>query len=94
MESRWPIKVPPKGRGAVTNRSGRFEALAVEAVDDGWDLDEGGDDEDLPPLRTQVTFETPRTIKRAAQVRLLYSLKHDAKFRGELREVLGIEEGP
>ncbi len=58
MESRGQIK----GRGAVTNRSGRFEALAVEAVDDGWNLDEGGDDEDLPPLRTQVTFETPRTI--------------------------------
>ena len=57
---------PNKGRGAVSNRSGRFEALAVEAVDDGWNLDESGDggwdDGGPPPLRTTVTFETPRTI--------------------------------
>ena len=38
-------------------------------------------------------IEAPRRIKREAQVRLLYSLRHDSKFRGELREVLGIEEG-
>ena len=35
-----------KARGAVSNRTGRFEALAVEAVDDGW----GIADEPLPPL--------------------------------------------
>ena len=35
-----------KGRGAISNRTGRFEALAVEAVDDGW----GIADEALPPL--------------------------------------------
>ena len=42
---------PRKGRGAVSNRSGRFEALAKEAVDDGW----GTVDEELPPLRTSLT---------------------------------------
>ena len=49
---------PVKGRGAVTNRSGRFEAETLEAVDDGWDLGL----EDLPPLRTEVTAEWPKTI--------------------------------
>ena len=49
---------PQKGRGAVTNRSGRFERETREAADDGWELDDG----DLPPLRTQVTIERPKTI--------------------------------
>ena len=29
-----------RGRGAVTNRSGRFEPLARESFDDGWETDE------------------------------------------------------
>jgi DNA repair photolyase len=33
---------PPRGRGARSNRTGRFEALQHEAFDDGWDLDEEG----------------------------------------------------
>ena len=49
---------PLKGRGAVSNPTGRFETETREAVDDGWDLDES----DLPPLRTQVTIEHPKTI--------------------------------
>jgi DNA repair photolyase len=56
------LEMPIKGRGAVTNRTGRFERETTNAVDDGWDPDDGWDGEDLPPLRTQVTFETPRTI--------------------------------
>ena len=42
-----------KGRGANSNRAGRFESLAVEAVDDGW----GIADEPLPPLETTVLLE-------------------------------------
>ncbi|OFW98855.1 MAG: radical SAM protein [Alphaproteobacteria bacterium RIFCSPHIGHO2_12_FULL_63_12] len=55
LEVRPPA--PAKGRGARSNVSGRFEKLAREGADDGWDRDE-----DLPPLRTDVTAETPRTI--------------------------------
>ena len=47
-----------KGRGAVKNRSGRFEALTTHAVDDGW----GGLDVPLPPLRTTVTADASRTV--------------------------------
>ncbi|MDA1090201.1 MAG: PA0069 family radical SAM protein [Proteobacteria bacterium] len=50
--------LPVKGRGAVSNKAGRFEAHDREAADDGWDLD----DTDVAPLRTVVTMETPRTI--------------------------------
>ena len=47
-----------KGRAAVTNRTGRFEALQREAFDDGWSTVE----EDLPPLRTEVAVNSSRSI--------------------------------
>jgi DNA repair photolyase len=47
-----------KGRGAVSNRSGRFEAEARAAFDDGW----GSLDEPVPALATHVTTEKTRTI--------------------------------
>ena len=47
-----------KGRGAVSNVSGRFEPTAREAWDDGW----GSLDEELPPLRTRVQIDATRTI--------------------------------
>jgi DNA repair photolyase len=47
-----------KGRGAISNRAGRFESLAVEAVDDGW----GIADEPLPPLATTVLPEPAQHV--------------------------------
>ncbi len=47
-----------KGRGAISNRTGRFEALAVEAVDDGW----GIADEPLTPLATTVQPEPAHSV--------------------------------
>lgn len=47
-----------KGRGAVSNRDGRFERLSHQAEDDGWDLP----DEDLPPLRTTILPDTARKV--------------------------------
>ena len=61
-EARRP-KIPPErraGRGAASNRSGRYEPKAREAVDDGWGALET--EEALTPLRTEVTFERPKTI--------------------------------
>jgi DNA repair photolyase len=52
-----PPGAPRKGRGAVTNRDGRFERYAHEAVDDGWTREE-----ELPALRTTVTVDATRTI--------------------------------
>lgn len=46
-----------RGRGAVSNASGRFEPVQREAMDDGWDS--LGDE---VALKTEVTIETPRTI--------------------------------
>ena len=49
---------PDRSRGAQSNRTGRFEALAVEAVDDGW----GIADEELPPVATTVQPEPAHTV--------------------------------
>ncbi|MGI9169339.1 MAG: PA0069 family radical SAM protein [Caulobacteraceae bacterium] len=50
--------LPARGRGAVSNGSGRFEPLAREAFDDGWT----GEDAAPAPLRTTVTAEKARSI--------------------------------
>src|SRR6187402_2535020 len=46
-----------RGRGAQSNDSGRFEAEARTAFDDGWQsLD------DLPPFKTTVSLDTSRKV--------------------------------
>jgi DNA repair photolyase len=46
-----------RGRGAQSNASGRYEALARVAFDDGWQ-----DFEELPPFKTSVTIDSTRKI--------------------------------
>jgi len=46
-----------KGRAATRNQTNRFEPYARVAIDDGW-----ARDDDLPPLRTDVSDERPRTV--------------------------------
>ena len=49
-----------RGRGAVSNASGRFERHARVLVDDGW-AEPTGDDV-LPPLKTEIIIDATRTI--------------------------------
>ncbi len=61
MQDHDPTHVPKarrRGRAAVSNRPGRFEPHTREAVQDGWE----GDDDALPPLRTEVSEEVPGKI--------------------------------
>ncbi|NIA71602.1 PA0069 family radical SAM protein [Pelagibius litoralis] len=60
---------PKKGRGAVSNASGRYEPFTRVAVDDGWGRDPGssgfgeaGFGEDPPPRPTEVIWDATRTI--------------------------------
>jgi DNA repair photolyase len=46
-----------RGRGAVSNPHARYEPVEKERFDDGWDREE-----ELAPLKTDVTIEKPRTI--------------------------------
>ncbi len=46
-----------RGRGAVTNPDGRFEPYTRSLEDDGWESLA-----DLPPFKTEVSFEAARKI--------------------------------
>ena len=46
-----------RGRGAVSNATGRFETTRREDFDDGWERDEA-----IEPLKTEVMMERPRVI--------------------------------
>jgi hypothetical protein len=48
----------PKGRGAKSNASGRFEAFTRHGFDDGWDRE----DDDPPQLKTELQVEKARKI--------------------------------
>src|SRR5690606_8244486 len=50
-----------RGRGAQTNRAGRFERETREAVDDGWERDES-EVEALKPFETIEHIERARSI--------------------------------
>ena len=91
-----------KGRGALSNASGRFEQLAREDFDDGWDdgrehdRAEGGDDEgdrdwdgdDLPPpkLRTTLTADASRTV-------IAWNDSPDLPFDRSINPYRGCEHG-
>jgi len=46
-----------RGRGAGVNPTGRFEPMTRHVFDDGWESLE-----ELPPFKTEVQVEKPRTI--------------------------------
>lgn len=82
--TRAPDFVSPdrrRGRGAVTNQTGRYEAEQREAVDDGWDIDEN-----LPPLRTEVSDERPRKV-------ITYNGSPDIAFDRSINPYRGCEHG-
>ncbi len=77
------VKLPGKlkGRGAVSNRDGRFNSYSHEVVDDGW-----GDYDDPEPLRTEVTLESPRTVIARNQ-------SPDIPFEQSINAYRGCEHG-
>ncbi len=70
------------GRGSASNPGGRFEALTVTAVDDGW----CGDDDPLPVLRTHVSVEVPRSV-------ITYNCSPDLPFDRSINPYRGCEHG-
>src|SRR5262245_11041291 len=73
-----------KGRGAISNRTGRFEALAVEAVDDdgGWVIGR----ELLPPVQTVVQLEPPASV-------ITHNNSPDIPFYQSINPYRGCEHG-
>ena len=54
-----PSKIPQKGRGAISNRTGRFERQHTDAIDDGWGLQI---DTSIPPIQTKLIAEITKKI--------------------------------
>ncbi|MEL6169873.1 MAG: PA0069 family radical SAM protein [Pseudomonadota bacterium] len=78
MDPRHPNEA--RGRAARSNAAGRFEAYAVEAVDDGWEADP------LPPRRTEVAIEQPKTA-------ITRNTSPDVPFDRSLNPYRGCEHG-
>ncbi|HUF86947.1 MAG TPA: PA0069 family radical SAM protein [Thermohalobaculum sp.] len=74
-------RAAPRGRGAGTNPTGRFERLAREAFDDGWDIEE-----ELPPLRTEVAIDRSRSV-------LVRNTSPDLPFDRSVNPYRGCEHG-
>ncbi|MEQ1608311.1 MAG: PA0069 family radical SAM protein [Hyphomonadaceae bacterium] len=74
-----------RGRGALSNASGRFEKQYAEPFDDGWG-DEA--DEDFKPrsLQTETIVEKPKTI-------ITYNTSPDISFDRTINPYKGCEHG-
>ena len=70
-----------KGRGAVSNRTGRFEAQTNHAFDDGWHLEE-----ELPRLRTYLSVDSSRSI-------ITKNTSPDVPFDRSINPYRGCEHG-
>ena len=71
-----------RGRGAVSNPTGRYEAARREAFDDGWDGPEAPPDR----LSTSLTRETARTV-------ITYNRSPDIAFDRSINPYRGCEHG-
>src|SRR5690606_20551726 len=70
-----------RGRAARVNPSGRFEPLSRHVFDDGWNsIDE------LPPFKTEVQIEKPRTI-------ITRNTSPDISFDRSINPYRGCEHG-
>ncbi|WP_064694004.1 PA0069 family radical SAM protein [Rhizobium aegyptiacum] len=70
-----------RGRGAGLNPTGRFEALQRETFDDGWQTLE-----ELPPFKTDVQVEKPRTA-------ITRNESPDVSFERSINPYRGCEHG-
>lgn len=94
MDQQKHCNQPRKGRGAISNRDGRFEAYQRDGIDDGWgalgDPAWIGDVSDVTPtsrkLRTEVTSEVCRSI-------IARNASPDVPFDRSINPYRGCEHG-
>ena len=71
-----------RGRGAISNQTGRFERETREALDDGW----GTIEVPAPRLKTTLIKETPKTI-------ITFNKSPDIHFDRSINPYRGCEHG-
>ncbi len=81
IENKLNSQTRTRGRGTASNEVGRFERFATAATDDGWDADD-----DLPPLRTEVSDEVARSL-------ITYNKSPDLPFDRSVNPYRGCEHG-
>jgi DNA repair photolyase len=70
-----------RGRGALSNATGRFEKQYAEPFDDGWETDEKPE-----TIRTETIVERPKTI-------ITYNTSPDISFDRTINPYKGCEHG-
>ena len=70
-----------RGRGAGVNPTGRFEPFSRASFDDGWNSLE-----ELPPFKTEVQIERPKTI-------ITRNASPDISFDRSINPYRGCEHG-
>jgi DNA repair photolyase len=75
------LREAARGRGAVSNASGRFESQHAEAFDDGWEADEGP-----ATVRTETIPERPKSV-------ITYNTSPDIHFDRTINPYKGCEHG-
>jgi len=77
---------PKKGRGAISNESGRFENHTRHLVEDGWDNIHDDDALRPPTLKTEVSTEMPKRI-------ISWNASPDVPFDRSINPYRGCEHG-
>src|SRR5437588_11820672 len=72
-----------RGRGALSNASGRYERESRVLFDDGWS---DARDDEPPPLKTEVLIDTTRTI-------IARNNSPDISFQQSINPYRGCEHG-
>jgi len=82
QQADWSVeRDQARGRGALSNASGRFEKQYAEPFDDGWDTDEKPE-----TLKTETIVERPKTI-------ITYNTSPDISFDRTINPYKGCEHG-
>lgn len=81
--SDWTLqRVKARGRGTLSNASGRFEARSLEPFADGWEVE----DEDLRAFKTETIVERPKSV-------ITYNTSEDVCFDRSINPYKGCEHG-
>ncbi len=76
------MRLQQRGRGAISNQTGRFEPETRHIFDDGWDTVE----EDAPKLRTTLQKDSAKTI-------ITFNKSPDIHFDRSINPYRGCEHG-